>query len=121
MLKNKTDFSCQQGRGSFLRLLVVRSESRGQDPGPQGESEVWTLGCCSCPSCGCVCPDQLKSNSPRLMDEAVLALRNLARQCSDPSATEALTKHLFAILGGELEVGTGGDQAWNWVGLGTWS
>lgn len=48
-----------------------------------------------------MCPDQLKSNSPRLMDEAVLALRNLARQCSDSSATEALTKHLFAILGGE--------------------
>ncbi|XP_053444213.1 eIF-2-alpha kinase activator GCN1 isoform X1 [Nycticebus coucang] len=43
---------------------------------------------------------QLKSNSPRLMDEAVLALRNLARQCSDSSAMEALTKHLFAILGG---------------------
>uniref|UniRef100_A0ABI7ZT53 TOG domain-containing protein n=1 Tax=Felis catus TaxID=9685 RepID=A0ABI7ZT53_FELCA len=43
---------------------------------------------------------QLKSNSPRLMDEAVLALRNLARQCSDSSATEALTRHLFAILGG---------------------
>lgn len=35
------------------------------------------------------------------MDEAVLALRNLARQCSDSSATEALTRHLFAILGGE--------------------
>uniref|UniRef100_G1SPJ5 Stalled ribosome sensor GCN1 n=2 Tax=Oryctolagus cuniculus TaxID=9986 RepID=G1SPJ5_RABIT len=44
---------------------------------------------------------QLKSNSPRLMDEAVLALRNLARQCSDSSAMEALTRHLFAILGGE--------------------
>nr|XP_012611936.1 eIF-2-alpha kinase activator GCN1 [Microcebus murinus] len=43
---------------------------------------------------------QLKSNSPRLMDEAVLALRNLARQCSDSSAMEAVTKHLFAILGG---------------------
>uniref|UniRef100_A0A8D0VXD8 GCN1 activator of EIF2AK4 n=2 Tax=Sus scrofa TaxID=9823 RepID=A0A8D0VXD8_PIG len=43
---------------------------------------------------------QLKSNSPRLMDEAVLALRNLARQCSDSSATEALARHLFAILGG---------------------
>uniref|UniRef100_A0A2I2Y8C3 Stalled ribosome sensor GCN1 n=1 Tax=Gorilla gorilla gorilla TaxID=9595 RepID=A0A2I2Y8C3_GORGO len=42
----------------------------------------------------------LKSNSPRLMDEAVLALRNLARQCSDSSAMESLTKHLFAILGG---------------------
>lgn len=46
------------------------------------------------------CPGQLKSNSPRLMDEAVLALRNLARQCSDSSATEALARHLFAILGG---------------------
>uniref|UniRef100_A0A8C4LHE0 Stalled ribosome sensor GCN1 n=1 Tax=Equus asinus asinus TaxID=83772 RepID=A0A8C4LHE0_EQUAS len=44
---------------------------------------------------------QLKSNSPRLMDEAVLALRNLAHQCSDSSAMEALTRHLFAILGGE--------------------
>ncbi|XP_006053034.2 eIF-2-alpha kinase activator GCN1 [Bubalus bubalis] len=43
---------------------------------------------------------QLKSNSPRLMDEAVLALRNLARQCSDSSAMEALARHLFAILGG---------------------
>ncbi|EHH21237.1 hypothetical protein EGK_04253 [Macaca mulatta] len=42
----------------------------------------------------------LKSNSPRLMDEAVLALRNLARQCSDSSAMESVTKHLFAILGG---------------------
>lgn len=48
-----------------------------------------------------VCPGQLKSNSPRLMDEAVLALRNLAHQCSDSSAMEALTRHLFAILGGE--------------------
>lgn len=35
------------------------------------------------------------------MDEAVLALRNLARQCSDSSAMEAVTRHLFAILGGE--------------------
>ncbi|XP_008140997.2 eIF-2-alpha kinase activator GCN1 [Eptesicus fuscus] len=43
---------------------------------------------------------QLRSNSPRLMDEAVLALRNLARQCSDSSAMEAVTRHLFAILGG---------------------
>ncbi|XP_012869831.1 PREDICTED: translational activator GCN1 isoform X1 [Dipodomys ordii] len=44
--------------------------------------------------------NQLKSNSPRLMDEAVLALHNLARQCSDSSAMETLTRHLFAILGG---------------------
>lgn len=36
------------------------------------------------------------------MDEAVLALRNLARQCSDSSAMEALARHLFAILGGGL-------------------
>ncbi|XP_036209317.1 eIF-2-alpha kinase activator GCN1 isoform X3 [Myotis myotis] len=43
---------------------------------------------------------QLRSNSPRLMDEAVLALQNLARQCSDSSAMEAVTRHLFAILGG---------------------
>lgn len=35
------------------------------------------------------------------MDEAVLAVRNLARQCSDSSAIEALARHLFAILGGE--------------------
>ncbi|XP_065273696.1 stalled ribosome sensor GCN1 [Emys orbicularis] len=43
---------------------------------------------------------QLKSNSPQLMDEAVVALKNLARQCSDPSAVESLGRHLFAILGG---------------------
>ncbi|XP_006019968.1 eIF-2-alpha kinase activator GCN1 [Alligator sinensis] len=42
----------------------------------------------------------LKSNSPQLMDEAVVALKNLARQCSDPSAVESLGRHLFAILGG---------------------
>uniref|UniRef100_A0A8U7NTN0 GCN1 activator of EIF2AK4 n=1 Tax=Corvus moneduloides TaxID=1196302 RepID=A0A8U7NTN0_CORMO len=42
----------------------------------------------------------LKSNSVQLMDEAVVALKNLARQCSDPSAVELLGRHLFAILGG---------------------
>ncbi|XP_053850288.1 eIF-2-alpha kinase activator GCN1 isoform X1 [Vidua macroura] len=42
----------------------------------------------------------LKSNSVQLMDEAVVALKNLARQCSDPSAVESLGRHLFAILGG---------------------
>lgn len=52
-----------------------------------------------------MCPGQLRSNSPRLMDEAVLALRNLARQCSDSSAMEAVTRHLFAILGGERAFG----------------
>uniref|UniRef100_A0A8B9G653 GCN1 activator of EIF2AK4 n=1 Tax=Amazona collaria TaxID=241587 RepID=A0A8B9G653_9PSIT len=41
----------------------------------------------------------LKSNSVQLMDEAVVALKNLARQCSDPSAVESLGRHLFAILG----------------------
>ncbi|XP_069071140.1 stalled ribosome sensor GCN1 isoform X2 [Pleurodeles waltl] len=43
---------------------------------------------------------QLKSNNTQLMDEAVVALRNLSRQCSDPPAVESLTRHLFAILGG---------------------
>ncbi|KAM4808080.1 stalled ribosome sensor GCN1 [Rhinophrynus dorsalis] len=43
---------------------------------------------------------QLKSNNPQLMDGAVGALQNLAHQCSDPSAVEAMGKHLFAILGG---------------------
>lgn len=52
------------------------------------------------------------------MDEAVLALRNLARQCSDSAATEALTRHLFAILSGEqgfLAGGVGG-----WLRCGCW-
>ncbi|XP_041079614.1 eIF-2-alpha kinase activator GCN1 isoform X2 [Polyodon spathula] len=43
---------------------------------------------------------QLKANNPQVMDEAVLALQNLALQCSDPSAVESVSKHLFAILGG---------------------
>ncbi|XP_051887942.1 eIF-2-alpha kinase activator GCN1 [Pristis pectinata] len=43
---------------------------------------------------------QLKSNNPQMMDEAVIALRNLTHQCSDPSAAESLVRHLFAILGG---------------------
>ncbi|KAK1156554.1 hypothetical protein AOXY_G25541 [Acipenser oxyrinchus oxyrinchus] len=43
---------------------------------------------------------QLKANNPQVMDEAVLALQTLALQCSDPSAVESLSKHLFAILGG---------------------
>ena len=65
------------------------------------EMKAWMLSSRQLLSCSSLCPGQLKSNSPRLMDEAVLALRNLARQCSDSSATEALTRHLFAILGGE--------------------
>ncbi|XP_072271584.1 stalled ribosome sensor GCN1 [Pyxicephalus adspersus] len=43
---------------------------------------------------------QLKSNNTQLMDGAVVALQNLAHQCSDPDAVEALGKHLFAVLGG---------------------
>ncbi|XP_043924837.1 eIF-2-alpha kinase activator GCN1 [Protopterus annectens] len=43
---------------------------------------------------------QLKSNNAQLMDQAVTALHNLAHQCSDPSAVEAVIKHLFAVLGG---------------------
>ncbi|KAM8961528.1 stalled ribosome sensor GCN1 isoform 1-T1 [Pelodytes ibericus] len=43
---------------------------------------------------------QLKSNNSNLMDGAVIALQNLAHQCSDPTAVEALGRHLFAILGG---------------------
>ncbi|XP_026540403.1 eIF-2-alpha kinase activator GCN1 [Notechis scutatus] len=43
---------------------------------------------------------QLKSNSSHLMDKAVVALKNLALQCSDPSTVESFGKHLFAILGG---------------------
>ncbi|XP_077163690.1 stalled ribosome sensor GCN1 isoform X1 [Paroedura picta] len=43
---------------------------------------------------------QLKSNSSQLMDEAIVALKNLARQCSDPTTVESLGRHLFAILGG---------------------
>lgn len=82
----------------------MRSESWGSEPGPLGRESSLDARLLLLPlSCGSVCPDQLKSNSPRLMDEAVLALRNLARQCSDSTATEALTKHLFAILGGERE------------------
>nr|XP_033809981.1 eIF-2-alpha kinase activator GCN1 isoform X2 [Geotrypetes seraphini] len=44
--------------------------------------------------------NQLKSNNTQLMDEAVVALHNLAQQCSDPSAIESLGRHLVSILGG---------------------
>ncbi|KAG8455790.1 hypothetical protein GDO86_001836 [Hymenochirus boettgeri] len=43
---------------------------------------------------------QLKSNNTQLMDGTVIALQNLAHQCSDPAAVEIMGKHLFAILGG---------------------
>uniref|UniRef100_A0A8C9FZC0 GCN1 activator of EIF2AK4 n=1 Tax=Pavo cristatus TaxID=9049 RepID=A0A8C9FZC0_PAVCR len=51
--------------------------------------------------CPCLIDFMQFSNSVQLMDEAVVALKNLARQCSDPSAVESLGRHLFAILGGE--------------------
>ncbi|XP_066545283.1 stalled ribosome sensor GCN1 isoform X2 [Amia ocellicauda] len=43
---------------------------------------------------------QLKSNSPVLMEQAVLALRTLAQQCSDATAVQELLTLLFNILGG---------------------
>ncbi|TRY60563.1 hypothetical protein DNTS_026976 [Danionella cerebrum] len=43
---------------------------------------------------------QLKANNPELMEQAVLALQNLAHQCSDASAVHGLVKQLFAILAG---------------------
>ena len=55
------------------------------------------------------------------MDEAVLALRNLARQCSDSSAMEALARHLFAILGGGLAFpGMGMAEVWALALPGRW-
>lgn len=78
------------------------------------ELKAWMLSPWRLLSCSSLRPGQLKSNSPRLMDEAVLALRNLARQCSDSSAMEALTRHLFAILGGEQAFLAGG-MAEVWV------
>uniref|UniRef100_A0AAY4DUR2 TOG domain-containing protein n=1 Tax=Denticeps clupeoides TaxID=299321 RepID=A0AAY4DUR2_9TELE len=50
---------------------------------------------------GKVIASQLKANNPVLMDQAVKALQNLAQQCSDPSALQELTSHLFSILGGD--------------------
>ncbi|XP_077457109.1 stalled ribosome sensor GCN1 [Stigmatopora argus] len=43
---------------------------------------------------------QLKANNGQLTEEAVQALQNLARQCSDPSAVQDIVTHLFKILGG---------------------
>ncbi|XP_063049670.1 stalled ribosome sensor GCN1 [Engraulis encrasicolus] len=43
---------------------------------------------------------QLKANNPVLMEQAVQAIQNLAQQCSDATAIENLTQHLFKILGG---------------------
>ncbi|XP_051924087.1 eIF-2-alpha kinase activator GCN1 [Hippocampus zosterae] len=43
---------------------------------------------------------QLKANNAKLMDEAIQALQNLARQCSDTNAVQDIVTHLFKILGG---------------------
>ncbi|TNN77641.1 eIF-2-alpha kinase activator GCN1 [Liparis tanakae] len=43
---------------------------------------------------------QLKGNNVQLMEEAIQAMRNLAQQCSDPSAVQDIVTHLFQILGG---------------------
>uniref|UniRef100_A0A8C8HMZ4 TOG domain-containing protein n=1 Tax=Oncorhynchus tshawytscha TaxID=74940 RepID=A0A8C8HMZ4_ONCTS len=44
---------------------------------------------------------QLKANNPQLMEQAVQAMQNLAKQCSDPSAVQDVVTHLFSILGGD--------------------
>ena len=44
---------------------------------------------------------QLKANNPQLMEQAVQAMQNLAKQCSDPSAVQDVITHLFSILGGK--------------------
>uniref|UniRef100_A0AAZ3RIA1 TOG domain-containing protein n=1 Tax=Oncorhynchus tshawytscha TaxID=74940 RepID=A0AAZ3RIA1_ONCTS len=44
---------------------------------------------------------QLKANNPQLMEQAVQAMQNLAKQCSDPSAVQDVITHLFSILGGD--------------------
>ncbi|KAI4797697.1 hypothetical protein KUCAC02_024912 [Chaenocephalus aceratus] len=43
---------------------------------------------------------QLKANNGQLAEEAVQAMQNLAKQCSDPSAVQDIVTHLFQILGG---------------------
>lgn len=47
---------------------------------------------------------QLKANNAQLMDEAIQALQNLARQCSDTNAVQDIVTHLFKILGGEVDI-----------------
>ncbi|KAF3850540.1 hypothetical protein F7725_012312 [Dissostichus mawsoni] len=42
----------------------------------------------------------LKANNVQLAEEAVQAMKNLAKQCSDPSAVQDIVTHLFNILGG---------------------
>lgn len=48
---------------------------------------------------------QLKANNAQLMEEAVQAMQNLVRQCSDPTAVQDIVTHLFKILGGEISSG----------------
>ncbi|XP_061586476.1 stalled ribosome sensor GCN1 [Cololabis saira] len=43
---------------------------------------------------------QLKANNVQLMEEAVQAMQNLAKQCSDSTAVQDIVTHLFKILGG---------------------
>uniref|UniRef100_A0A8C5HZY1 TOG domain-containing protein n=1 Tax=Gouania willdenowi TaxID=441366 RepID=A0A8C5HZY1_GOUWI len=43
---------------------------------------------------------QLKANNAQLMEEAVEAMQNLTRQCSDATAVQDIVTHLFKILGG---------------------
>ncbi|CAB1445303.1 unnamed protein product [Pleuronectes platessa] len=43
---------------------------------------------------------QLKANNAQLMEEAVQAMHNLAKQCSDSTAVQEIVTHLFKILGG---------------------
>ncbi|KAK3540518.1 hypothetical protein QTP70_032734, partial [Hemibagrus guttatus] len=43
---------------------------------------------------------QLKASNVELMEHAVQAMQNLAKQCSDPAAIQDLVTHLFSILGG---------------------
>ncbi|XP_060926868.1 stalled ribosome sensor GCN1 [Limanda limanda] len=43
---------------------------------------------------------QLKANNAQLMEEAIQAMHNLAKQCSDSTAVQEIVTHLFKILGG---------------------
>ncbi|XP_078730009.1 LOW QUALITY PROTEIN: stalled ribosome sensor GCN1 [Lampetra fluviatilis] len=49
---------------------------------------------------GRILASQLKSNSAALAEAAGVALRGLARQCSEGDALESLLRHLFAVLNG---------------------
>ncbi|XP_076859564.1 stalled ribosome sensor GCN1 [Brachyhypopomus gauderio] len=65
---------------------------------------------------------QLKASNTELMEQAVQAVKNLAQQCSDPSAVQDLVKHLFSILAGSEGKLTGVAQKMNVLsGLGSCS